>query len=225
MNKDLGYYLERMGYMPNYKFPEQIDEDDEFKYYKFRVPRHYIRAHIEEGNIWPGYVENVELGSGMKDESVVLGVGFFPVHMGVDFIGEDADFLYYKVKVAKVFLETKIKGTPYTYEVLYETQDFRLKTPEELAEMDSVVESIKAGESMPDKTELEAVRKVKETETLLYEVVLYCGSCETTHDPEIAADLWDLLYARKCSFCGNTMLELRSCQSVLEESKDGEEET
>jgi len=221
MNKPLGAYSEKMGYMPCYKFPKEIDEDEEFMYYKFRVPRLYIREHIREGNVWPNYTETYEKGN--MDESVVLGVGFFPVYTGVEYISEDADFLYYKVKVPKEFLRTPISGTPHTYSILYDTKDFRLKTPEELAEKAAEIKScdfVKAGDSMPDRGDLVAAQKVKDSNVLLYEVVFYCSECEMTHEPEIGSDLWKLLYARKCGNCSNTKLELKSCKSVLEEQED-----
>lgn len=216
-------FVERMGYMPCYKFPEEIDEDATFKYYKFRVPRHYIRDHISEGNVWPGYEECFEPGA--RDESVVLGVGFFPVYTGVELLDEDADFLYYKVRVPKEFLNTPIKGTPYYYSILYETKDYKLKTAEEMAETEALMketEDILAGISMPDRTDLEAVRSVKEKQTLLYEVVLYCPACDVEHDPEVAEDLWTLLHGRACNFCSNGALELRECKSILEEDKEDE---
>jgi hypothetical protein len=212
-------YKERMGYMPCYKFPTEMGDDATFEYYKFRVPRHYIREHIKDGLVWPDYNETTEEGT--RDESVVLGVGFFPVYSGVEYLEEDADFLYYKVKVPKVFLDTQIEGTPHTYRLLYETKDFKLKTPEEKAEEASVLEirSTKAGDEMPGRIELKAVRKEKEVDTLLYEIVLYCPNCGTEHNPEVGADLWAMLHARRCE-CGHTKLELRSCKSVLEEKKD-----
>ena len=221
MSKDLEYYLERMGYMPCYKFPEEVGENEEFKFYEFKVPRHYIREHIAEGNIWPNYVETTEAGT--EDNSVVLGVGFFPVFSGVDFLGEDPDFLYYRVKVPKVFLETQVEGTTHTYSILYETKDFKLKTPEEIAEKAAeTISCAKAGEPMPNKMELSIVRKVKEADVLLYEVVLRCNSCTppVTFSPDVGSDLWDLLHERECELCGNRALQLVSCKSVLEEKKD-----
>jgi hypothetical protein len=226
MNKSLGDYTKRMGYMPCYKFPEEIDEDSEFMYYKFRVPRIYIRWHIEEGNIWPDYEESFE--GGTRDESVVLGVGLFPVYSGVEYLDEDADFLYYKVKVPKAFLDTYIEGTTFKYGMLYETKDFKLKTPEQIAEEQAEIISTekvpKAGEPMPDREDLIAVKKTKETDVLLYEVVFYCAECNDgegkEHEPEVGSDLWEILHARKCGFCGNTKLHLKSCKSVLEEKKD-----
>lgn len=211
-------YVQRMGYMPCYKFPEEIDEDDTFVYYMFRVPRHYIREHIAEGLTWPDYKEIDEQGT--EDKSIVLGVGFFPVYTGVIFLYEDVDFLYYKVRVPKKILDATISGTSYTYRILYETKDFRLKSAEEKAEEESRdISCVKAGEEMPDRKNLTAVRKTKEIDTLLYEVVFYCAECDTEHDPEVGTDLWGLLHARKCR-CGNTKLELRRCESVLEEKRD-----
>lgn len=223
MNDKLNYYLERMGYMPNYKFPEFIEEDSQFAYYKFRVPRHYIRQHIDDGDVWPNYKETTEKGN--RDESVVLGVGFFPVYSGVELLDEDADFLYYKVKVPKLFLETPISGTNYTYSILYETQDYRLKTPEELAEEKSkdipCAKIPKAGEQMPDRKELTSVRNVKESDVLLYEVVFYCSNgCGIENVPEVGSELWDLLYSRSCAKCGNRQLELISCKPILKDKTD-----
>lgn len=220
MSKNLEDYVKHMGYMPNYKFPEAIDEDKEFVYYKFRVPRHYIREHIANGDTWPDYEESNEIGT--RDESVVLGVGFFPVYKGVEYITADADFLYYKVRVPKVFLFTPVKGTPYTYGVLYDTKDFKLRTPEELAERATEIIpcEFKAGDSMPGRKELDAVRKVKETNILLYEVVFYCNVCGTEHKPEVGSDLFDLLKQRSCVVCGSTTLHLKVCKPVLEEEKD-----
>jgi len=221
MSETLGDYIESMGYIPCYKFPEEVDEDEEFMYYKFRVPRIYIREHIAEGNVWPDYVESFEEGT--KDKSVVLGVSFFPVYTGVEYLGDDVDFLYYKAKVPKAFLNTPISGTPHTYHILYDTKDFKLKSPEELAEIAAEVLScapLAAGESMPNSGDLSAIRKVKESNILLYEVIFYCGQCDKEFDPEVGSDLWDLLYGRSCIDCGNTNLEVRSCKSILEENVD-----
>lgn len=222
MNKSLEDYLERMGYMPCYKFPEYIDEDKEFKYYRFRVPRHYIRDHIAEGNIWPDYIETREKGT--RDDSVVLGVGFFIVYTGVEYLDSDADFVYYKVRVPKVFLDSYISGSPYTYGELYETKDFRWKSRGEKAEIDSeeieCAKPPKAGDSMPNRQDLKTVRKTIETKILLYEVVFYCDKCQITHEPEVGSDLFDLLHNRSCAECGSTTLHLKGCKSILEEKRD-----
>jgi hypothetical protein len=111
---------------------------------------------------------------------------------------------------------------------LYETKDFKLKTPEQIAEEQAKIISTKkvskAGESMPDRGELKAVKKTKETNVLLYEVIFYCGECNDgegkEHEPEIGSDLWELLHARRCGDCGNTKLHLKGCKSVLEEKED-----
>jgi len=102
MSKTREEYTTRMGYMPYYKFPEQLEIfDEEFIYYKVRVPRLYIKDHIESGKVWPHDVDTDIVGT--LDDSVVLGVFFLPVYTGVEYLEEDDDFLYYKVRVPAVF--------------------------------------------------------------------------------------------------------------------------
>ncbi|MHA2344735.1 MAG: hypothetical protein ACXADW_23005 [Candidatus Hodarchaeales archaeon] len=222
MGKTFEEYTQRMGYMPSYQLPEKLEEDDEFEYFKFKVPRQYIKEHIEMGDVWPHDVDTDIVGT--EDASIVLGVMFLPVYSGVEYLEEDEDFLYYKIRVPIVFLDYPIRGSKFTYRLVYEKLNF--ESPEQRAERESVdiecKKAPKAGEPMPDKEVLSAVRKVKESKPLLYEIVFKCqdGDCGRTYT-EVGSDLFDLLYSRSCSACASTRLELVKCNTILEEDEDG----
>ncbi len=199
-----------MGYMPCYLFPEKLEEDDEFEYYKFRVPRHYIREHIADGDIWPDYEETEEEGT--KDKSAVLGVGFLLVYTGVEYLDSDADFLYYRVRVPKVFLDSPALDGRFTYRVLYDAGTLEVKSDR----------TPKAGESMVGKEELETVRKVKKSDPLLYEVTFKCKNVEDCgiEFKEIGSVLFDMLYSQSCPECDHPLLEMKECKILVEEGKD-----
>jgi len=224
MKKQGDEYLQRMGYMPSYKFPKKTGEDDEFEYFRVRVPRQYIKEHIETGNKWPHDVDTSIVGT--QDVSVVLGVIFLPVYTGVEYLEEDDDFLYYKVRVPKVFLDAHMGESELTYRLLYESKSLTLETEEQKAERESIdtqrERTPKAGESMPNKEELTAVRKVKEDKVLLYEVIFKCKEedCGMIFT-EVGSDLFDMLYSRSCSECGGTRLETIGCKSLVEEDVNG----
>ncbi len=217
-------YSQKMGYMPSYRLPEKLEEDDEFEYFKVRVPRLYIKEHIALGEVWPHDVDTSIVGT--QDASVVLGIIFLPVYTGVEYLEEDDDFLYYKVRVPKVFLDASIRGSELTYRTVYEDESLISETAEQKAERESIdieCEKLpKAGKSMPDKEELSAVRKVKEGKILLYEVTFKCKDedCDMIFE-EIGSDLFDMLYARCCSVCDCTELEMISCKALVEEEEDG----
>ena len=223
MDKTYKDYTPRMGYMPCYKFPEELGEDEEFEFFKFRVPRQYIREHIAEGGKWPHSVDLTIKGS--RDEAVVLGVGFFPVYSGVEYLEEDDDFLYYKVRVPKLFLDAPILNSEMTYRMLYEAKTSILETAEQKAERESedteAKKVPKAGEPMPGREELVAVKKVKEAKPILYEVTFECENCHETLGPEIGSDLFDILYSRCCEVCAGTSLKLTSCKMIVVEEEDG----
>ena len=220
MSKRFEEYIQRMGNMPCYKFPEKLDEDEEFEYFKFKVPRQYIKEHIAMGEVWPHDVDTDIVG--VRDESIVLGVIFLPVYFGVEYLEEDDDFLYYKVRVPKVFLDFPIRGSELTYRTAYETKTLNLEMAEQKAERESEdieCEKIpKAGESMVGKKELMAVRKAKESKPLLYEVVFRCNcGLEVI---EVGSDLFEMLYARSCSVCGCSKLKLVGCKSLVNGGED-----
>ena len=217
MGKSPEHYIPRMGYMPCYKFPEKKGEDEEFEFYEFRVPRQYIREHIAEGRKWPHEVDLTIKGE--RDNSVVLGVGFFPVYTGVEYLEEDDDFLYYLVRVPISVLDASILGSELTYRFLYEAKTSVWETPEQKAEKEAeAIEAKKvpkAGEPMPNKEELMAVKKVKEAETVLYEVSFECENCHDLLGPEIGTDLFDMLYARSCLNCSGAKLKIVSCKMII----------
>lgn len=206
MDKAIEYYIERMGYMPVYVCPEWLDADAEFEYYKFSVPRLYIKEHIAEGGVWPHDVDINIVGT--QDASVVLGVAFLPVYTGVEYLTEDDDFLYYKVRVPKVYLDSFIPDSNKTYRQAYE--------PKEEPDILECEGPIKAGAPLSDAEELEIVRKVKESKPLLWEIFFRCSSCGEDFG-EVETDLFDALYARSCPVCANTLLDLVSCEILLEE--------
>ena len=217
-----------MGNMPCYKSPEKLGEGlipDEFEYFKFRVPRQYIKEHIAMGGVWPHDVDTDIVG--VRDSSIVLGVIFLPVYTGVEYLEEDEDFLYYKVRVPKVFLDSSIMGSKLTYRIAYEAETLNLETGEQKAERESVdiecKKPPKAGEPMANKEELEIVRRVKESKPLLFEVVFKCKGkdCGLELEPEIGSDLFDMLYARCCPDCVSTELIVMRAEVILKEDEDG----
>ena len=98
MTKKLKDYTERMGLFPSLKTPELLTSDGEFNYYKFAVPR--------------VYVEFIEYGDAMSQDALeeapaALAMAWFPVHSGIEELGEDDDFYYYKVPVPQVVVESR----------------------------------------------------------------------------------------------------------------------
>lgn len=230
MDNMLSMYIERMGFFPSYGTPEQVDEDDEFAYFLFKVPRHYIRGELEAGVNWIGYEETDE--EGVEDASVVLGMRFLPVYVGVvEMIDmHDADFYYYQCRVPKVFLESPIEflqqyGIARDYWYVYdEVELWEKEDPEALEEDEEFNKAAvpKAGEGMPNRSDLNAVRKVKEADTYLYKVVFRCNECETQLEPIISSDLFDAISDRDCSECGCRHLTIVSSKAIKEDD-DGEE--
>lgn len=219
MDKDFNYYIRRMGYIASYLLPEHIDTDEEFEYYMVKVPRHYIRMIADEGEEWPDYVETEE--EGKLDRSVVLGMYFLPVYQGVDFYDEDADFLYYIVRVPHVFLNHIIEGTSYTYRIVFELD--KIKSVEQVIEeeLDSIPV---AGTAMPGTEEFTALRKAKSRpEGTLYELSFLCQNpeCHKIYDGIVTSDLFDELYARVCEECYGTRFEILSARPLEEVREDG----
>jgi hypothetical protein len=231
MVKTFKEYLERMGLYPTYGTPEQIDEDDEFKYYLFKVPRHYIREHIREGGTWLEYEETSEEGT--LDKSVVLGMRYLPVYVGIKSEGFDVDFYYYKCRVPKVVLNAAVVSTNpvVTYEYVYSTveeweKSEEQKFEEELGKTFSELNVLKAGTEMPDRADLTAVRKLKKEKVVLFEVQLRCGSpeCGMEQEPHVTSDFFDALYEQECSLCGCRRMELVYSKGVVKEDTNGRED-
>lgn len=217
-DKTFTWYVERMGLCPCYMYPEYMEEDDEFEYYQIQIPRHYIRDHIEEGGTWLDYVETDEEGE--EDASVVLGVIFLPVFHGVEYLDADADFLYYKVRAPKVFLETDIPNAPFKYREIYDAKRLRVFIDED--ELDDLLASIdtpKAGEPMPGIHHAHAVRRVKEERAILYEVRMVCEECNLV-TVEVGTDLFDLLSGRSCSNCFGTRFRIDQADILYEDDDD-----
>lgn len=227
MGKTFEEYLERIGLYPSYGTPDFIEEDEEFKYYLFRVPRHYIREHIAEGGTWLEY-EEVEEESTL-DKSVVLGMRYLPVYVGIESQGFDVDFYYYRCRVPKVVLNTEIVGTTplITYEYAYTQVEGWEKSEEQQLEEEFgkfEIELPTAGSEMPNRLELTAVRKAKEETVHLFEVQLRCTNSECGMDlePHISSDFFDALYEQECTLCGCKKLELISSRAIIKEEKDGD---
>lgn len=211
--------IERMGYVPCYKFLKPLREDEEFEYFEIRVPRQYIREHIAEGGEWPGYEETEEEGT--RDSSIVLGVIYYPAIPNPEPLREDADFMYYEIKVPKEVLEMSVRGSKLKYRVLYESQTYKLETPEEKAERES--ESIecaefvpKAGTVLSGTDELEIVRKVKEQDVDIYEVEVECKGCSFLY-AEVTSDIFDTLSGLVCPSCYGTNFHLKAATAVIRE--------
>jgi len=229
MGKTFEEYLERVGLFPSYGTPEFIEEDEEFKYYLFRVPRHYIREHIAEGGTWLEY-EEVEEESTL-DKSVVLGMRYLPAYTGIESQGFDVDFYYYRCKMPKVVLDTEISGTNprVTYEYAFThveewEKSEEQKLEEELGKFEITVPT--AGSEMPGRSDLTAVRKVKKEKVHLFEIQLRCGnpSCQLDQEPHISSDFFDALYEQECSLCGSKTMELISSRAIVKEDIDGDGE-
>jgi hypothetical protein len=223
MSKAVEEYEQRMGYMPSFGIPQKLDEDGEFEYYEVKVPRQYIKEHLELGETWPHEVDTSIKGT--QDDSIVLGVMFIPVYSGVDYLREDDDFLFYKVRVPKVFLDAPILGSEMTYRTVYEKGDRNVETSEQKAERESehieCKKAPKAGVSLDGKEELMIVRKVKEATPLLYEVTFKCKNKECAEEfEEVGSDLFDLLYSRCCGSCAGVQLEVISCKTIYGEEED-----
>jgi len=216
--------IERMGYVPCYMWPEKIDEDDEFEYFKVKIPRHYIRMHIAEGGKWIGYEETDEVGE--HDESVVLGIIYLPAIPDQEPMDADADFLYYRIAVPKSFLDSYIMGGNVQYRILYETEAFKLETVEEKAEREAMEfeeekYTPKAGASMPGRDELDTVKKAKRLKSAIYEIELECKNpeCGIVHC-EVTSDLFSALSGRVCGECFGTAFNLIKAEAIVREEKD-----
>jgi hypothetical protein len=218
--KSLEYYKERMGYFPTYGVPIRLDEDDEFVYFRFRVPRHYIRFEIEEGVKWHLYKETDEVGT--LTSEVVIGVRHLPVHVGIEEDGSDADFVYYRCPVPKVVMDEPVPGIDFNFSYMY-TYTEKWEEDPELVEDDFEFEIPVAGTSMPNREELEAVRKAKSEIVYFYEVVFQCTDkeCGETLEPFIAPDLFEAMYEQSCPYCTSTKLKIISSKAILKEEDDG----
>jgi len=201
-------------------FPEKLDEDEEFEYYEIRVPRHYIRGHIEEGGVWLDYTETDEEGT--EDPSVVLGVIYLPAFKGVEYLREDADFLYYKIRVPIIFLDTQVKNTPFKYREVFEAKRLNAFVDED--DVDGFAELIRgelpdAGSPMPGMHNEHIVKKVKEKEALLFEIKLVCKACDMVA-VEVGSDLFDILSSRICANCGGMGFHLDRANIIYEDDDE-----
>ena len=219
MNKSLEDYLEYMGYFATYGCPEKLDDDGEFEYYKFKVPRHYIREMMEEGVDWLEYEEWEEEST--LDSSVILGMRYLLVHTGIEYLDADIDFLYYKIKVPKVVLDSSIfPGGDVCNRVSYEyIEEWEKEEEEEEKEGTLPI----AGEAMPGRHEEQIVKKVKESIVHLYEITLKCNNpdCSTSEYNEVTSDIWDAVHGITCVECLGTGFSLIGCK-VLVEEEEGE---
>ena len=98
MEKTLEDYIERIGLFPSLVKPELLGSDGEFNYYKFTVP-----------NV---YVDYIEMGDAISDPALeeapaALAMDWYPVHVGIEMIGSDADYHYYKVPVPHKLIESR----------------------------------------------------------------------------------------------------------------------
>lgn len=218
--KSLDYYKERMGYFPSYGAPTRLDEDEEFVYYRFSVPRHYIRFEIENGVKWHLYKETDEEGT--LNTEVVIGVRHLPVHVGIAEDGSDADFVYYRCPVPKIVMEEPVAGQDYNYSYMYNYTEKWEEDPEQI-DNDFEFEIPVAGTGMPDRVELEVVRKAKTETVYFYEVVFQCmdEECEKFSEPSVSTDLFDAVFEQSCSYCASTRLRLISSKAILKEEDDG----
>lgn len=220
MGKSLDYYRERMGFWPSYGAPERLDEDEEFVYFRFSVPRFYIRWLLEDGDSWHDYKETDEEPT--LESSIVLGVRHLPVFIGIEEEGSDADFVHYRCPVPKRVLEEPIPipGMDFTYEYMYTVTEKWERDDEEVDD-DFEFEVPTAGTGMPDREELNTVRKVKSEKVYYYEVVLKCKDCGESSEPHISTDLFDALYEKSCAYCSCVQMEVVYSKAILKEEDDG----
>jgi hypothetical protein len=218
MDKSFEYYKQRMGFWPSYGAPERLDEDEEFVYFRFSVPRYYIRWILEDGDSWHDYKETEEEPT--LESSIVLGVRHLPVFIGIEEEGSDADFVHYRCPVPKRVMEEPVPGTDFTYEDMYTVTEKWENEEEEEAE-DFEFEVPAAGTGMPDRGELNAVRKVKSETVHIYEVVLGCPDCGEDSEPYVATDLFEAVFEKSCAYCGSIVMSVVSSKAILKEDKDG----
>ena len=217
MNKTLDDYRDYMGYFPTYGCPDKLEDDEEFEYYKFKIPRHYIRGVLAEGDVWLGYEECEEEGT--LDSSIILGMRYLPVYVGIEYLGADVDFLYYKIKTPKMILDSPIiPGGSVNHRIAYEYVEDWEKEKEEKKDTLPV-----AGEAMSGRHDEQSVKKVKENIVLLYEITLKCNNpdCSTSEYKEVTSDLWDAVHGITCSECFGTEFSLIGYK-VLVEEEEGE---
>ena len=98
MEKKVEDYAEKMALFPSLRQPELLTSDNEFNYYKFAVPRVYVEF-IEHGEA----LSDDELG----EAPAALAMAWFPVHTGIEELGEDDEFYYYRVPVPQVVVESR----------------------------------------------------------------------------------------------------------------------
>lgn len=192
----------RMGYFPTYGHPSKVDEDDDFVYYLFFVPRHYIESQIAEGETWSDYVPSTT--PSVLDKSCVLGVKFLPVSEVVK-ATEDEDFLYYTASVPKTFLDYD-SSFGFKYGIFYEMKEAWERTEEEIEE------ELEAIEEIPSAGELvkQVIDSGKEPNLEDFSVALKCSNDHITEFPgHTAKDVWNILAEFEgCDRCGSTTMEI-----------------
>lgn len=202
---------ERMGYFPTYGHPTKIDEDDEFVYYLFLVPRHYIEERILEGDKWEGYIPSAKPST--LDDSCILGVKFLPIYTKVSEVEADEDFVYFKTRVPKAFLELQ-SSYGFKYGIFYEIKEAWERKPEEIEEVE---EPPTAGELVK-----QVIDSGVEPELSDFTVQLKCANDHIIDFPgHTAEDVWSILHEYEgCDRCGSTSMEVL----FHKERKDDEKE-
>jgi hypothetical protein len=194
---DISEITERMGYFPTYGHPPKIDEDDDFVYYLFAVPRHYIEDRILEGDKWEGYTPSTKPST--LDKSCILGVKFLPIYTKVSEVEADEDFIYFKARVPKAFLEHQ-SSYGFKYGIFYEMKEAWERKPEE------------EPEEMPTAGELvkQVMDSGKDPDLKDFIVQLKCHNDHIIDFPgHTAEDVWDILHEYEgCDRCGSTTMEV-----------------
>jgi hypothetical protein len=146
------------------------------------------------------------------------------VHVGIEEDGSDPDFVYYRCPVPKLIMEEPVPGTDFNYSYMYNYTEEWETSPERI-EDDFTFDIPTAGTAMPDRAELEAVRKSKTEKVHFYEVVFQCGDeeCGEMLEPFISPDLFEAMYEKSCPYCTSTKLKVISSKAILKEENDGEE--
>ena len=183
MEKTIKDYAPRIGYYPSYGQPKLLSKDEEFAYFEFLIPHAYRNNETADS-------------SGVLPDGWMLNMHSFPVHTGIELMGEDKTFLYFKCKVPLVILNSPY-GSKYHINISV------VDTPDQEQKRMDIFEKAKS-------------KEVKEYQQ--YEITFICERCnqqETeVHDDPIAG-----LVQRYCGNCHFTVLKLASYRGLWPEGK------
>ncbi len=184
-------YVERLGMFPSYKVPEYLGKDEEFAYFKFRIPKALdLDTYVDPSGVLP--------------EGWMLDMIELPVHTGTELLGSDETFTYYKCKVPLAFVKTPL-GMGYFAPNIKFSNEMPLPNPDQEKKMDDIFEKAKTSTKVYQQ----------------YEVTLKCNECgrEATEIYTSEEEAFSGLVARFCGSCGNTTMQLASYKGLWPEGK------